>query len=154
MQFERIEKYETIADNMELEIAQYLEKVSNEHLSDETKAKIRDMLRQIGELESVGDACYKMALTIQHLREGREDFTTQQYAHLHEMLRLVNEAITQMMVVASGRRDNLTITSSREIEHDINTLRDKFVSQQRLFISKSGAKLDKKITFTIIMCNF
>lgn len=129
MQFERIEKYETIADNMELEIAQYLEKVSNEHLSDETKAKIRDMLRQIGELESVGDACYKMALTIQHLREGRDDFTTQQYAHLHEMLRLVNEAITQMMVVASGRRDNLTITSSREIEHDINTLRDKLKAE-------------------------
>ena len=128
-QFERIEKYEDIADNMELEIAQYLEKVSNEHLSDETKGKIRDMLRQIGELESVGDACYKMALTIQHLREGREDFTTQQYAHLHEMLRLVNEAITQMMVVASGRRDNLAIASSREIEHDINTLRDQLKAE-------------------------
>lgn len=119
-QFERIEKYEEIADNMEIEIANYLEEVSNEHLSDDTKSKIREMLREIGELESIGDACYKIARTIQHRRDGREDFTAQQYIHLHEMMRLVNEAMTQMMVVVSGRRDDLTIDTSQEIERDIN----------------------------------
>ena len=123
-QFERIEKYEDIADNMELEIAKYLEEVSNDRLSDETKGRIRDMLRQIGELESIGDACYKMARTIQHYRDGKEDFTAQQYDHLHEMLRLVNEAITQMMVVVCGRREDLSIDTSLEIEADINALRD------------------------------
>ena len=104
-QFERIEKYEEIADNMEIEIANYLEEVSNEHLSDETKAKIRKMLREIGELESIGDACYKIARLVEHRRDSREDFTARQYVHLHEMLRLVNEAMTQMMVVVSGRRE-------------------------------------------------
>ena len=123
-QYERIEKYETIADNMEIEIAEYLEHVSKEHLSDETKNKIRIMRRQIGELESVGDACFKTSLTIQHLRESRDDFTTQQYTRLHEMLRLVNEALTQMMVVVNGRRNDLTLDYSLEIERDINTLRD------------------------------
>lgn len=123
-QYERIEKYETIADNMEIEIAEYLEHVSKEHLSDETKNKIRIMRRQIGELESVGDACFKTSLTIQHLRESRDDFTTQQYTRLHEMLRLVNEALTQMMVVVNGRRNDLTLDYSLEIERDINALRD------------------------------
>ena len=124
MQYERIEKYESIADNMEIEIAEYLEHVSKEHLSDDTKNKIRIMRRQIGELESVGDACFKTALTIKRLRKSHDDFTPQQYTRLHEMLRLVNEALTQMMVVVSGRRNDLTLDHSLEIERDINALRD------------------------------
>ena len=123
-QYERIERYETIADNMEIEIATYLEQVGNEHLSDDTKEKVRIMLRQIGELESVGDACFKTARTILHLRESNKDFTSQQYTHLHDMLRLVNEAVTQMMVVVSGRREDLSLDTSLEIERDINILRD------------------------------
>ena len=123
-QYERIEHYETIADNMEIEIATYLEQLGNEHLSDDTKDKIRIMFRQIGELESIGDACFKTARTIQHLRDSREDFTSTQYTHLHDMLHLVNEALTQMMVVVNGRRDDLTIDASQDIENDINTLRD------------------------------
>ena len=123
-QYARIERYETIADNMELEIAKYLELVGNEHLSDDTKDKTRVMLRQIGELESIGDACYKMARTVVHLRENKEDFTSEQYARLHEMLRLVNEAVTQMIVVVSGRRKDLSLTDSLSIEKDINQLRD------------------------------
>ena len=123
-QYARIERYETIADNMEIEIAKYLEQVGNEHLSDDTKDKTRVMLRQIGELESVGDACYKMARTVVHLRENKEDFTSEQYARLHEMLRLVNEAVTQMIVVVSGRRKDLSLTDSLSIEKDINQLRD------------------------------
>jgi len=124
-QFERISKYEDVADHMEIEIATYLEKVSNERLSDDTKEKIRSMLRQIGELESIGDACFKLARTIQHLKEGREDFTDQQYSNLSDMLRLVNESLAQMMVVVSGRRENVTIDASMEIEKDINSLRDR-----------------------------
>jgi len=124
-QYGRIEHYETIADNMEIEIAAYLERVGNEHLSDDTKAKIRDMFRQIGELESIGDACYKIARTIQHRHDSRQDFTPQQYANLHDMFRLVNEAMTQMLVVVSGRRDDLSISASQDIERDINALRDR-----------------------------
>ena len=128
-QYERICKYEDIADNMEMEIGNYLEKVSNERLSDDTKEKVRSMLRQIGELESIGDACYKMACTIQLQKESREDFTTHQYQRLHEMMRLVNEALTQMMVVITGRRENLSTAHSMEIESDINALRDELKSE-------------------------
>jgi len=128
-QYERIERYETIADNMEIEIATYLEQVSNDHLSDATKDKIRMMFRQIGELESIGDACFKMARTIKNLRENREDFTPGQYARLRDMQHLVNEALIQMMVVLNGRRENLTIDASRDIETDINTMRDSIKAQ-------------------------
>ena len=123
-QFARIERYETIADNMEIEIANYLEQVGNEHLSDDTKEKTRVMLRQIGELESIGDACFKMARTVGHLRENKEDFTPEQYVRLHDMFRVVNEAVVQMIVVVSGRRKDLSLDESLAIESDINALRD------------------------------
>jgi phosphate:Na+ symporter len=128
-QYERICKYEEIADNMEAEIAAYLGEVSNERLSDDTKSKVRDMLRQIGELESVGDACSKIARTIRQRKEGREDFTPQQYASLHEMFALVNESLTQMIVVINGRRSELSIETSQEIEHDINAMRDRLKAE-------------------------
>ena len=128
-QYARIERYETIADNMEIEIANYLEQVGNEHLSDETKDKTRVILRQIGELESIGDACYKMARTISHLRENKEDFTAEQYTRLRDMLRLVNEAVVQMIVVVSGRRKDLSLADSLSIENDINELRNQIKSE-------------------------
>ena len=123
-QYARIERYETIADNMEIEIANYLEQVSNERLSDETKEKVRVMLRQIGELESIGDACFKIARTVKHLRKGKEDLSAAQYGRIHDILRLVNEAVAQMIVVVSGRREDLTLSDSLSIEKDINELRD------------------------------
>ena len=128
-QYARIERYETIADNMEIEIANYLEQVGNEHLSDETKDKTRVILRQIGELESIGDACYKMARTISHLRENKEDLTAEQYTRLRDMLRLVNEAMVQMIVVVSGRRKDLSLADSLSIENDINELRNQIKSE-------------------------
>lgn len=123
-QYARIERYETIADNMEIEIANYLEQVSNERLSDDTKEKVRMMLRQIGELESIGDACFKIGRTVRHLRKGKEDLTATQYTMIHDMLRLVNEAVVQMIVVVSGRRKDLSLSDSLSIEKDINEMRD------------------------------
>ena len=123
-QYARIERYETIADNMEIEIANYLEQVGREHLSDDTKEKTRIILRQIGELESIGDACYKMARMIAHMRENKENFIDEQYAKLHDMFRLVNEALVQMIIVVTGRREDLSLDDSISIENDINELRD------------------------------
>ena len=64
---------ERISEGMELEIANYLDSVSNAHLSDDTKGKIRAMLREISELESIGDACFNMARTINRKYAAKED---------------------------------------------------------------------------------
>lgn len=124
-QYERIAKYEDISDNMEFEIATYLSEISNEHLSDETKGTIQSLFRQIGELESIGDSCFNMARSIQRMKDSTDDFTAEQYARLHELLVLVNEALTQMMIVLNGRHKDLSFDDSVDIEKDINTMRDR-----------------------------
>ena len=127
--FTRIEKYEGISDNMEIEIANYLDKVSDSHLSDETKAKIRAMLREISEIESIGDSCYNIARTLNRKLRGKEDFTEQQYDHLHQMFELTDDSRTQMNVMLSSRRYDLDVNRSFNIENEINNYRTQLKSQ-------------------------
>ena len=128
--FTRIEKYEGISDNMELEIAKYLDSVSDAHLSDDTKAKIRAMLREISELESIGDACYNMARTISRKYNGKEDhFIEKQYDHIHQMMELTDQSLTQMNRLMKGRKESFDINRSFNIEHEINNYRNQLKTQ-------------------------
>ena len=127
--YARIEKYEGISDNMEIEIAKYLEKVSDAHLSDETKAKIRAMLREISEIESIGDSCYNIARIIGRKETGKEDFTEQQYDCIKQMMELTDEALSQMAMMLKGRKENIDVTRSFNIENEINRYRNQLKSQ-------------------------
>ena len=128
--FTRIEKYESISDSMELEIAKYLDQVSDAHLSDDTKAKIRAMLREISELESIGDACFNMARTITRKYQGKEDhFTESQYNHLHQMMELTNEALTLMNQLILGRKEAFDINRTLNTENEINNYRSQLKQQ-------------------------
>ena len=128
--FSRIEKYEGISDSMEIEIAQYLDSVSDSHLSDETKAKIRAMLREISEIESIGDSCYNMARTISMKVQGKkEHFTEKQYEHIHQMFELTDEALTQMNSLFSGRKELFDVNRSFNVENEINNYRNQLKSQ-------------------------
>ena len=127
--FTRIEKYESISDNMELEIAKYLSAVSDAHLSDDTKGKIRGMMREISELESIGDSCYNLARTISRQNNSKENFTEQQYEHIHQMFELTDEALSQMNVVINGRKENVDINHSFNIENEINNYRKQLRNQ-------------------------
>ena len=127
--FVRIEKYEGISDNMEIEIARYLEQVSDAHLSDETKEKIRRMLRQISEIESIGDACYNLARTMNRRMQSNKDFKVKQYEQIHKMIDLTDESLTQMNNILKGRREELDINETFRIENDINTLRNRLKTE-------------------------
>ncbi len=128
--YTRIEKYEDISDNMELEIAKYLDQVSNAHLSDDTKGKIRAMLREISELESIGDACFNMARTISRKYNGKEDhFNERHYDHIHQMMDLTDQALIQMNVLLAGRKDAFDVNRSFNIENEINNYRNQLKSQ-------------------------
>ncbi len=134
--FKRIEKYEGISDNMEIEIAKYLSQVSDAHLSDDTKAKIRAMLREISELESIGDSCYNMARTINRKVQAKQDhFTDKQYEHLHQMMELTNNALIQMNVLMMGRRESFDVNRTFNIENEINNYRNQLKSQNIIDIN-------------------
>ena len=96
----------------------------------EDKAKIRSMLREISEIESIGDSCYNMARTISRKVQGKQEhFTEKQYEHMHQMFELTNDALTQMNVLFAGRKDNFDVNRSFNIENEINNYRNQLKSQ-------------------------
>ena len=128
--FTRIEKYEGISDNMELEIAKYLDQVGDAHLSDDSKAKIRAMLREISELESIGDANYNIARTIARKYQGKQDhFSDKQYDHIYQMMELTDEALTQMNRLMAGRKESYDVNRTFNLENEINNYRNQLKSQ-------------------------
>ncbi len=128
--FSRIEKYESITDSMEMEIAGYLNKVSKGRLSDASKNQIQKMLRQITELESIGDSVYNLGRTLnRHRMHCQEEFTAEQIQHMQTMMQLVDGALAEML----GRIDQPTtkkgIKTSVNIEHEINNYRTQLKNQ-------------------------
>ena len=128
--FSRIGKYENITDSMEMEIAGYLNKVSEGRLSDASKAQIQKMLRQITELESIGDSVYNLGRTLnRHRMHCQDAFTPEQTQHMQTMLQLVEGSLEEMMkrIDLTGSRTN--ITKSINIEHEINNYRKQLRNQ-------------------------
>ena len=123
--FQQIEQQEDHADQTELAIARYMEQVSEDHLSDETKQKIRQMMREVGELESIGDACYKLARTIKRKQESGKRLTTHLQQQLDDMMTLCDNALTQMNMIMKGHRNEHDIRDTYRIENDINQMRDR-----------------------------
>ena len=123
--YDRVEKYEDLSDRMENEIGKYLGDVGQAHLSDETKGEIRAMLRQIGELESVGDSFFNLARILRRKRENKIEFAEDQVKGGMEMVQLLEEALAQMNHVLASPRENVGLGKSAYIEARINDCRNR-----------------------------
>ncbi len=135
--FSRIEKYESITDNMEVEIAAYINQVIDGHLSIESKTEIQRMLRVVSEMESIGDSCYNLARTISRKRNHTEkDFTEKQYEHINSMFNLDEDALNQMAVIIKyGEQRYVDVNKSYNMEHEINNYRTQLKNQNIIDIN-------------------
>ena len=154
--FKRIEKYEIITDNMEEEIGKYLGKVSEGKLSVESKLKLQKMLKMISELESIGDACYNIARTVNHKRTKiSEDFTQEQIESINIMFGLVQTALNHM-VSQTQRGENIKADIATTIanEQAINDYRSLTRNQntQALTDGKYGYALGSHYMNVISEC--
>ncbi len=127
--FSRIEKYENISDSMEIEIANYLNSVSEGRLSSDSKLEIRGMLREVTEIESIGDSCYNLARTINRRRAGGNDFTEKQYEHIHQMMKLTDNALEHMIALVEDEYHVVDVNKSFNIENEINNYRAQLKNQ-------------------------
>lgn len=123
--YSRIEKYESISDRMEVEIANYLTFVSEGRLSSESKEEIRTMLRAVTEIESIADSCNNLARAIRRRNEGKGEFTEGLNHNMDQMFAIVDQAIKEMNVVlhkAEVVHDDINV--SYNIENEINNYRN------------------------------
>ena len=126
--YQQIEREEDVTDEAEITIARFLEQVSDGHLSDDSKMKVRQMLREIGEIESIGDSCYRLARTMQRLNQQEREFANDQLQSLNDMVSLCGDALSQMNLVLGERLEDHDLKQSYYYENRINTLRDRLKS--------------------------
>ena len=108
----------------------YLNKVSEGRLSDASKSQIQKMLRQITELESIGDSVYNLGRTLnRHRLHCQEAFTAEQTQHMLTMMQLVDGALAEMMKQIDQPLNKKVVKTSINIEHEINNYRTQLKNQ-------------------------
>ena len=122
--FDIIEKEEDSSDEAEITIARFIEQVADGHLSDDSKTKTRQLLREIGELESIGDSCYRLARTIYRRDQLGKTFDSDQQGKLIDMVSLCHLALQQMNTVLSKPINEQDIRETYFHENRINDMRD------------------------------
>lgn len=121
---ERTKKYEEITDRMEVEIANYLTKVSENELSLSASQEVSAMLRIVDNLESIGDSCYQLSIAIESKRKQNIWFSQDMRDKVQTMFSLVREAILEMNDNLSENYHSVNGQRATEIENKINNYRD------------------------------
>ena len=123
--YARIEKYESISDRLELEIANYLNRISEGRLSSETKENIRDILRANTEIESVADAICNLAKVIKRRNDAKSIFTKEIDDNINVMLELCQQALDRMIeVLKINEGKEMDAAASINLESEINQMRN------------------------------
>lgn len=123
----RLEKYEEIADRMEIEIGNYLNKVAEGRLSAEGKKRISGMLRIISEIESIADSCLNFAKILNRKQQNHVKLNKTIIDEINEMLNMVDNAMSNMMSVLNEMEtpDENKIIEAYNNEREINNYRNK-----------------------------
>lgn len=128
--YARLEKYEDISDRMEIEIANYLNRLAEGRLSNEGKRHIAGMLRIVSEIESIADCCLGAGKIMMRKVESKAKFTDEIYHNVDMMFDLVDGAMQNMLLLLNNIEDSQrdTINKSYNKEREINNLRNRLRS--------------------------
>ena len=120
---DKLVKYEEITDNIEYEIANYLNEVSKGEISGDSAERIKRMYKIIGEMESLGDSGEAISRMITRMKVYKQSLDEVQMVKLNRMVTLVENAYSVM--IENLKNDNIKdITNARDAERRINEYRN------------------------------
>lgn len=146
--FSRIQKYENISDNMEVEIARYLTKVSEGRLSESSKHQVQTLLRVISEIESIGDGCFNLARIIARKRDDKSVYTQEMNDNIDLIMNLIEGALHQMR--ESMENDDVSkeeFNKSINLENEINNFRNRLKMQNIADVNDKKYEYKASITY-------
>lgn len=136
--YERTEKYEDICDRMEIEIGNYLGKVTEGRLSNESKEHVRNILRVVTEIESIADSSSNIARHLKRKAELDIKFNEIMLDNINEMFDLTELAFERMQERIKARSASpRELIISQNIEKQINERRAQYKNQNIENINQS-----------------
>lgn len=145
--YKKIKKYEDIIDRMEVEIANYLTKVSESELSAVSSRRIRAMFELIDDIESIGDSCFNLAKAIKRKREGNIKFIEEISLNIKRMFDLVDEGLCEMQKNLSSEYSVIDSSKALEIEDGINNYRNKLREEHVLNVKAGKYKYKSGVIY-------
>jgi phosphate:Na+ symporter len=120
----RVEKLEGKIDRMEDDTVHYLSKVAQGKLSRKGTEELQALLRCIDEIESIGDACYKMSSIIRSKNDMKLYFIQDLRDRLQILFSRVEESLEVMHRHLSADLFKIRLEDAEAAEEKINRYRD------------------------------
>ncbi|MEM7161757.1 MAG: Na/Pi cotransporter family protein [Bacteroidota bacterium] len=133
----RVRKYEEITDNMEIEISDYLSKVSEGKLTSKSSNQVHNILSMISDLEDIGDIGYHMSVIIGKKNENKIYFNPKQRENLLNMFDKVDNSFKEMESNLKKDFSKVDLEKARQLESDLNSFRDELRKQHLKSTEKS-----------------
>lgn len=121
--FENLVKMEDESDNVEVEIANYLTKVSESKMTTENSQRIRAMFKVVSEIESIADSSLNLAKAINRRNDQNVIFPEELTNKLKHMFALVEDTLTTMCNNLNQEYKEVTAKKAYELEQAINDYR-------------------------------
>ena len=93
---DKIQRYEQVTDQMEVEIATFLSKVAEGNIREESSFKIRALLSINNDLERIADIFYQMSLLVERKHNADVWFADPHVDQLNNMFELLDKALAVM----------------------------------------------------------
>ena len=139
---------------MEIEIANYLNKVIDGRLSYDAKMRISTMLSIVSEIESIADSCNNIAKSLVRKEEAHAHFDEYNYSHIDTMFKYVSEAMSNMLTVLVDV-DNVTpddLLRNYNKEREINNFRNLCRTENIEMINQKKYPYSAGIFYMDIIC--
>ncbi len=147
----RIINYESISDNMEVEIAAYLTRTSEGELSKKGSRRIRIMLKLVDEIESIADSCYTITISLVKKKEEKIWFTQDIRNNLNKMFDLLEIAFKEMNTNLNMEYQKVDKTYALELENRINSLRAQLRKEHLENIENNSYRYEAGVIYNDIL---
>ena len=145
---QRLVKYEEISDRIEYEIAQFLNALPEDSISDETRTETKRMYKIIGELESLGDSGESISRILSRRNSHGKTFTDEQKAKIESMLVAVDKAYGIMIDNLKAKNfEPLGLRLATDCEIEINDLRNDIREQEIHKIETDGSNYQSSVYY-------
>jgi phosphate:Na+ symporter len=145
---EKMAKYEEITDRVEIEVANYLSKVSEGEMSEGTAQSVRAMNSIVNDLERIGDIFYQISKAIERKDEQKVYFLPEQRESLQGMFELVDKAFAVMIENLNADWDGVLIDSANHAENKINKKRDEMRKEHLINLQKKDYNMESGMVFS------
>ena len=145
---QRLVKYEEISDRIEYEIAQFLNALPEDSISDETRTETKRMYKIIGELESLGDSGESISRILSRRNSHGKVFTDEQKAKIESMLVAVDKAYGIMINNLKAKQfEPIGLRMATDCEIEINDLRNDIREQEIHKIETDGSNYQSSVYY-------